>query len=375
MLFEMQNSSRLPNIIEGWIKQNELIREIYQMELSDFFRPYGGSLWLRGSFSRLHFPPGDVDISDYSKGRRFNFHNFPNEFEGLPIEYAHIPLESLENFLITYLRYSASADEMIPLTPDNADVGLIMEKATEHFYANMTGDYTLFRFFEEDNNYRKTQEPFWNDYRRLKETSGGKRTADRVFWLSKCLYPEYRKLRNHIELIYQMIKDNRIPVDIGCALLDIGATIKTDPNKYLALTAIIQPWYQYSFLPIVQSTLSSKLPSEHLEVILRSRNESEPEMLEEVFKNIGNLGLPHRQWLAAWVLSQNPACSQRLLANMWSQFSENLSYINVLRNLMRHPNFPIEMVHQLEIENDDHLIICFMQVCQQRRFNPSFLLG
>ena len=97
-------------------------------------------------------------------------------------------------------------------------------------------------------------------------------------------------------------------------------------------------------------------------------------MLEEVFKNIGNLGLPHRQWLAAWVLSQNPACSQKLLANIWYQYSGNFSYTNVLRNLMRHPNFPIDIVRQSAIEDDDHLIRCFNEVCQKRQFIPSFFL-
>ncbi|KKQ52397.1 MAG: hypothetical protein UT19_C0004G0103 [Candidatus Woesebacteria bacterium GW2011_GWB1_39_10b] len=383
MLLEMQKSPLLEKTIESWIVQSDLVKEITIEELQDFLKPsIRGNLWVRGSLVRGHFPCGDIDISDYSEGNRFDFHNFPREFkldpdqEGLPIEYAHVPFEHLEEFLTTYLRYSASADEMIPLTPDNGEVGLIMGRASSRFYESMIADYALFRSFEEESFYKQTQTTYWNEYRQIKEISGGKRTADRIFWLSKSLYPEYRSITNQVSLYYQMMKDGRIPTDVGCALFDLDTVVKVDFDKYLALASIIQPWYQNIFLQIVKAELISKIPSKDLEIILLCRQDSvAPEVLGEAFDTINDLNLAHRQWLASWVLSQNPQCSQELLANMWSQYSGNFSYTNVQRNLVRHPNFPLGSVHQIEITNDDHLIRSFNEVCQKRQFIPNFSLS
>jgi len=377
MLLELQKSPHLENTIENWIKQSNLVREITIEELQDSLKPTGmGNLWVRGSLVRGHFPCGDIDISDYSDQKRFDFSNFPRDFKGLPIEYAHVPLEYLEDFLTTYLRYSASADEIIPLTDDSDRVESIMNKASSLFYETMTGDYGLFRSFEEEEFYHQTQITYWSDYRQLKEINGGKRTADRVYWLSKCIFPEYRPFNNHSALIYQMMHDGKIPTDVGCAILDIATVVKVDPNKYSEITSLIVPWYKEQFLPLVESELINNLPSQDLEIIFRCRKYgSQPDELEETFNLIPNLGYPHRKWLAAWVLSQNPLCSTELLAKMWEQYSGIYSYTNVKRNLIRHQNFPLGIVQKSEVEDDDHLSRSFIEVSQNRKFTPTFILN
>lgn len=81
---------------------------------------------------------------------------------------------------------------------------------------------------------------------------------------------------------------------------------------------------------------------------------------------------PHRKWLTAWVLSQNQNCSPDLLAAMWEKYVPVYPYMAVLRNLVRHNSFPIEVVNEEDLRKDQPLLRFYREIREKKSVSSTF---
>ncbi len=88
--------------------------------------------------------------------------------------------------------------------------------------------------------------------------------------------------------------------------------------------------------------LRKNIPSRYLDYISHA---FDPMTKQSEFSDIVRLAdeqdESYKRWLMLWTTSHNQSCPKDILYGLWREYLGRMAYRNMLRNLLRNPNFPM----------------------------------
>lgn len=336
------------------VEASERIRRIFLLELHSAFQDCPENLLGRGSYIYLHLPVDDTDVSSYSKNgvEDLNQEVLPREILGIPIEYGGIPQGELAQYLKTNLRAVLDPFDVVVITTTDEHVLDVLDDAKKNTH-NLLPYGVLYRLFEEEYILDKRGGDPYSD---AKEMYGSKRTLQRSSFITRSISPKFLEEVNINALIYGLIEEGIMPLEIGLAHYQLSPALRSlDNSKIAKLTSKIGSWYGGVLKPIAEDYVRERIPSDYLGLLNLLKDKSQKSKDFSQFMNEIEGLSAHQRWLALKVLSVNPSCDPDILLDLWHRLKNKYPYLHVTRSLVENPSFPREKMNSEPVPFQTHI--------------------